>query len=192
MNLLQNLQRKTSAHLLGALFLFFPLHIPSAQFLVPQNLFIDNRNGMMALHFDLDIQNKDHLKRALLKGENLHLTLHASLYKRRTLMWNKLLRKEKKAWLLSNNPVTQQVIVKQDKKTTLLTHDNFSQELASQLKDLEIFFVPWKTLQPDSEKYIVVLEIKMGRDRPIWVKLVDSFWQDELEQDIRYEIALQN
>ena len=153
---------------------------------------IDNRNGIVTLHFDLDIQNKKQIETALMKGENLHLILTVSLYEKKFFFWNSSVSSKKIIWQLSSNPVTRQLTIRQDLTSTVLAPKDFWNTLNRQMEKLKIPFIDWGRLGSLPEQYSVVLEIKLGRDLPNWVKIVEAFWQDGLEQNIRYEMALNN
>jgi len=154
-----------------------------ANSLVLDDLVVDNSNGTMTVRYGVRIDAVEPIRSALDQGLRLRFTGVASLYKKRSLWWDKSLAENVFTCDVWEDALTQEGVLCSGAEEIRFPIAELAEHLHARLHYLTIAIGPWSLIHKGNI-YRVRLRLSLSRvDVPVWIRVPLFFWSWDLVPD---------
>lgn len=154
-----------------------------ANSLLLDDLVVDNSNGTMTIHYGVRIDSIEPIRMALKEGLRLRFTGAVSLYKKRSLWWDKSLAENVFVCDLWEDALTQEGVLRSDAGEIRFPMISLAEHLHAKLHSLTTPVGPWSLIRKGNV-YRVRLQLSLSREGvPVWIRVPLFFWSWDLVPD---------
>jgi len=147
---------------------------------------VDTQEEYLVARLSLHVYDFENIKHILDNGGKMTMLCTATLFRQRTLLWNRKLDSREIEIDLQKDLLTGEYIVKHPEKRIRmqkLSEDDF----LSLFEQVTIKIAPWSELRPE-QKYSLRVNVRLiSRDVPQWIKRILFFWSWDVAKGVQYE-----
>ena len=159
-----------------------------AEFLTLDDLVVDNADGIMTVHYGVQVHDAEGIRTALLQGLHLRFTGTATLYKKRSLWWDKFLAENSFVCDLRHDALKQEVVLCQGTEEKRFPLEEFVEYLNVGLRNLSIPIGSWDLIQRGNVYQIQLCLTLTREDVPAWIRIPLFFWSWDLFPDNTFQM----